>query len=293
MKYALSTLALGLSLVLTACGGAPSPYNVAAPLVINPNTDSTNTGGGGRGQPTVLAEGMPTHYNLWSEEYTEQIMTATGADDIDPAISVDGEPSEDGKLDLSTFDYGLSSPTLEVAITALIEDEEHEITSADGLRIYKQPNSIVLGRQSLGAVIEGPKLTQEYTGNTKLTLELFGGNGTKTLPTTGLYSYVGTSFDHDSEGSFEYNINFDTKTGNGHVGLDGKTILLQESEIKKIRVDNPSDGTTFEGFGIRGAAAGGDFSGRYDLGIFGDNAEEVAGVVGNDDTLIGFGGTKQ
>lgn len=291
MKYTLSTLALGLSLILTACG-SPSPYNTPTPLVIQPNENDASTGGG-RGQSTKLAEGMPTHYNLWSEEFSDQIMTATGAEEIDPSLSVEGEPSEDGKLDLSTFDYGLSKPTLEVSIIALIEDEEHEITSADALRIYKQPNSIILGRQSLGAVIEGPKLTQEYTGNNKLTLELFGGNGTKTLPTTGIYNYIGTSFDHDSEGSFEYNVNFDTKTGNGHIGLDSKTILLEEAEIKKIRVDNPSDGTTFEGFGIRGTATGNSFNGRYDLGIFGDEAEELAGVVGNDDTLIGFGGTKQ
>lgn len=292
MKYTLSALTLGLSLVLTACG-SHSPYNAVAPLVVDPNTNNTGGTNNGRGQPTVLAEGMPTHYNLWSDEYTEQIMTATGAEEIDPTISVDGELSEDGKLDLSTFDYGLSNPTLEVAITALIEDEEHEIVSADALRIYKQPNSIVLGRQALGAVIEGPKLTQEFTGDSKLTLELFGGNGTKTLPVAGIFNYIGQSFDHDSDGTFEYNINFDTKTGNGHIGLDGKTIFLEESEIKKVRVDNPSDGTTFEGFGIRGTAAGGDFNGRYDLGIFGDNAEEVAGVAGNDSTLIGFGGTKQ
>ena len=98
------------------------------------------------------------------------------------------------------------------------------------------------------------------------------GQSTKTLPSAGSFNYKGVAFNENERGNLDYTINFDTKMGSGSIsGLNetGK-ITLHESNI--VKRDNAT----------------------YDLGIFGPNANEIAGIVTKGDKdLVGFGGQKQ
>lgn len=122
-----------------------------------------------------------------------------------------------------------------------------------------------------------------------------------------VFDYKGKAFNQDSQGNLEYQINFNTKTGQGIItDLDIGKIDLNVGNMSAISHKNPDDGLTDSAgqaikndlsmLGVTGVAkfADGRDDGTYHVGIFGENAEEIAGIVSQDNVnIVGFGGTKQ
>lgn len=118
------------------------------------------------------------------------------------------------------------------------------------------------------------------------------------------FSYTGKAFDKDSTGELAYHINFNTLAGHGEItNLGTSKINLNEANIQTINHTNPDKNIVFgEGesnqtslLGIQGVAhfEDGRKDGKYTLGIFGDEAEEVAGFVTEDNVnTVGFGGKR-
>lgn len=122
-----------------------------------------------------------------------------------------------------------------------------------------------------------------------------------------IFEYRGKAFNQDSQGNLEYQINFNTKTGQGIItDLDIGKIALNVANMSEISHKNPDEGLVDgEGqaikndlsmLGVTGVAkfADGRTDGIYHVGIFGDHAEEIAGIVSQDNVnIVGFGGAKQ
>lgn len=124
------------------------------------------------------------------------------------------------------------------------------------------------------------------------------------------FNYAGEAFNqastNEKKGKFEYAINFNTLTGHGKItGLDTGTINLNNADMGVVTHKNPDEGISRGGeevatetqmLGIQGVAnfADGRKDGKYTLGLFGEFAEEVAGVVTEDNVnTVGFGGVKK
>lgn len=124
------------------------------------------------------------------------------------------------------------------------------------------------------------------------------------------FNYAGEAFNQAStnaqKGKLEYAINFNTLTGHGKItGLNTGTINLNNADMGVVTHTNPDEGisrggeavpTTTNMLGIQGVAnfADGRKDGKYTLGIFGEYAEEIAGVVTEDNVnTVGFGGVKK
>lgn len=127
-----------------------------------------------------------------------------------------------------------------------------------------------------------------------------------------VFGYKGEAFNQNStatnKGTLEYHINFNTRAGHGQItGLDTGTIALNEANMQTITHQNPDEGISVGGeeivsklsmLGFQGVAnfvgnSANRPDGTYTLGIFGDYAEEVAGVVTeNNVNTVGFGGVK-
>ena len=132
------------------------------------------------------------------------------------------------------------------------------------------------------------------------------GQPTKTLPSAGSFNYKGVAFTEKEQGNLNYTINFDTKKGAGSISGINQTgnITLHESDIVKVQggeaFKNNSAfiyGGKKDVYGVLNGAATAEKQGKasYELGIFGPNADEVAGAVfqEHDEGTVGFGGKKQ
>lgn len=110
-----------------------------------------------------------------------------------------------------------------------------------------------------------------------------------------IFSYAGQAFNQNSVGSLEYHINFNTRSGHGAIsGLDTGAISLNNANIGTVTHGNPDD-SSLAMLGIQGTAkfADGRADGKYTLGIFGNEAQEIAGMISEQDVnTIGFGGVK-
>ena len=134
-----------------------------------------------------------------------------------------------------------------------------------------------------------------FTGNAApFDVDTLVGSYTQTLPSAGIYNYAGLAFNQNEQGSLKYSVNFDKRVGSGSItGLQstGK-ITLNEGSIKKM-----PDDFNLPFYGIESSASvEKDATGQYEYGVafFGPNAEEIAGLVSKgEDTMIGFGGSKQ
>lgn len=119
-----------------------------------------------------------------------------------------------------------------------------------------------------------------------------------------IFSYKGQAFDGqtaNNPGALSYEINFSTRTGEGTIADLGSVskIVLATGHIGKVTQAN-LDGKSLEALGIQGSAKFTDAAnadradGTYTLGIFGNEATEIAGFVSESGVnTIGFGGTKQ
>lgn len=110
-----------------------------------------------------------------------------------------------------------------------------------------------------------------------------------------IFNYEGKAFNEKSEGDLKYQINFNTRTGQGEITqLDTGKIILDTANIGTTSYTN-QDEKQMSTLGIQGVAKFEDKrdNGIYTLGIFGKEATEIAGVVSEKDVnTVGFGGIK-
>ncbi|WP_308026490.1 factor H binding protein domain-containing protein [Neisseria mucosa] len=172
-------------------------------------------------------------------------------------------------------------------------------------RIYELPYSTVTGITQTKRQANG--YTEEVTD-----IQI---SGTPTLesalPKMGKVVYHGDAFNEQTDpvegtigygtspGSLEYTIDFDERTGHGKISalqLDFGDIMLRQGKLEKINLDGQ------EVMGVRSnvdvARSGNPDNpeyapaGNYELGVFGPNADSIAGKLKNSAFDIGFGGTR-
>ncbi len=157
--------------------------------------------------------------------------------------------------------------------------------------VYNMPYSIVYSNydgkiqydSSTGQIVEDKRTTRIEPRGLR--------TDATALPTAGSATYIGKAFngtyikspligvdDKIVEGKLDYTVDFAKRSGAGSITGLGDAITLDKADIK----GNTITGTARQAF-----------TGSYELGFFGKNAEEVAGkvVVDGRDT-VGFGGTR-
>lgn len=172
-------------------------------------------------------------------------------------------------------------------------------------RIYELPYSTVTGITQTKLKANG------YTG--EVTDIQISGTPTleSALPKMGKVVYKGMAFNkstnpQDAEivagarpGYLVYTIDFDERTGHGEISalqLDYGEFILGKGKLEKINLDGQ------EVMGVRSNVDvdrsvnpdNPDYipAGNYELGIFGPNADSIAGKLKNSAFDIGFGGTR-
>ncbi len=172
-------------------------------------------------------------------------------------------------------------------------------------RIYELPYSTVTGITEMKLQANG------YTG--EVTDIQISGTPTleSALPKMGKVVYKGMAFNNstnpqDAEivagarpGYLVYTIDFDERTGHGEISalqLDYGEFILGKGKLEKINLDGQ------EVMGVRSNVDvyKGTFidnqrlvpAGDYELGVFGPNADSIAGKLKNSRFDIGFGGTR-
>lgn len=183
-----------------------------------------------------------------------------------------------------------------------VDGTNYHATEVQKWRGYRQDYSIVAGYER-----DREKSTSNIPGlgspwDAEDSLESVKGQTTAAdkLPTTGTYNYSGHAFtQNERNGKLSYDVNFETRTGKGEItGINqsGK-ITLDEGSISHRHVPHTNedlDKSTISGMSISSTAKSEKMgSGNYTLGFFGPNAEEIAGVVKqNNDGVVGFGGKR-
>lgn len=245
-------------------------------------------------------------YPLWSEFEVRHGWRLIDA-------QIDGKRVSDPRIDINKLSNGLHT------VDTLVRYQSDQLgVGADKpswlheapVRIYKQPNSVIIGRDwdrsGHSATVSGDVTWWDMDGG--LTMEYMYGNPTSSEAISNMggaiFNYTGKAFDHDSEGEFSYEIDFFHGWGNGKIELDGHTITLEVARIGNDVVSDFNDAYTFDGSGVRVGRVSGTYSHNlnerwYTLGIFGENAEEVAGYIdiiqedGSGDNDILFGGSRK
>ena len=168
--------------------------------------------------------------------------------------------------------YGTSSSSSSGCTNGRCYSIEETITT--GKAIYNQPYSIIIADTKSGI--------RNSSRINELSNVLIAGLKTKleAIPTKGTANYSGKAFDAENNGTLDYNVNFENKTGSGTITGLGNNITLERGSIS--------------GTGISSTATQGYKSGSYSLDFFGKNAEEIAGkVIFNGKDTVGFGGQRR
>lgn len=299
MKHAFCLLALGMgTLTLTACGGGDNSTHHTTPVAHthetapsttpNHSANTTPSNSNTTTTPSATNNKLQGSYPIFK---ADGIKRETHASSLSNVKITDNGQTIGTELDFATLPQGLSTHNLQTNLDANTGGQTTKVLINEKLRIYKQPNSVIIGSQFAGATVG----SHHESGDDNVTWDYLGGNSTKTLPTAGTFNYVGKAFNENSEGSFEYAIDFGTKTGQGKIAVNGKNLTLEKSTLgQKVIKADPKDHSelSYEGFGIQGTVSG-DSQGIYKLGVFGDNAEEVAGYTHTGVGNFGFGGAKK
>ena len=167
--------------------------------------------------------------------------------------------------------YSTSSSSSSSCINGRCYSIEETITT--GKAIYNQPYSIIVADTKSGVRNSSSinELSNVRIAGLKTKLEA--------IPTKGTANYSGKAFDAENNGTLDYNVNFENKTGSGTITGLGNNITLEQGSIS--------------GTGISSTATQGYKSGSYSLDFFGKNAEEIAGkVTFNGKDTVGFGGQR-
>ena len=175
---------------------------------------------------------------------------------------------------------------------------EYELNHADQtkengeLLIYKQNYSVVAGRHPAGGKYPDGSIRPVDTKFEVNTIQ--GTHTTEDKLPTGKIRYEGLAFagGDDRNGKLDYTIDFGRKTGEGSItGLKGVNKVMLENH----RLHARPDGTV----GVDGGSAvsNGLTDGRYDLTLYGPQADELAGSAyfsnGGNSKQIGFGGSQK
>ncbi|WP_301912031.1 MULTISPECIES: factor H binding protein domain-containing protein [Neisseria] len=262
--------------------------------------------------------------HLISENQDKQDTAFTEEKVRDMDVYINGEKYEgkDGD-EYAVKPLGLQSQTVEI----YGQDKDQNYYSEKSW-VYEQPYSVVAGYFT--QTIQNGK--KDEAGKFDIGLSDIQGLATEKaqLPTAGAFDYEGKAFGGSSakldsaleehQGKFKYRIDFDKRKGSGSIeGLsEYGRIDLKEADIGILKVNNDesgyemvSDETALEHgnphpgyysfYGVGKGEAASEHGGLkyYSLGIFGPEANEVAGVVGTSGDQnnfardVGFGGQKK
>lgn len=160
--------------------------------------------------------------------------------------------------------------TANISISPAVENVGDGILTADQY-IYKQIFSSVLARATKDSSM------WDDTNSPRFRVDgVVSDLVTETLPNEGSATYTGKAFHADQLGILTYNVNFKERTGEGKLsGFDKfADITLEKGNIENIPMKYQN--TDVQGIKSNASMADGT-TGKYELGFFGPNAEEIAG----------------
>ena len=278
-----------VALCLAACSSSGSgSSNSNNPN--NPNTDK-NRPNAGVSKLVPVASLRASAQKELSEEAGIDINLSSYA------VKIGGKTYTDGNIDLATLGNGFKRIEATETATANVGGRTYSANRNSTIHLYQQPYSVVAAIQNTGGKVTGNGLN-ENLDRQDFDVNYVQGELTKTLPSTGSFNYKGVAFTETEQGNLDYTINFDTKKGAGSIsGINEAGLInLHESNITDVSHTNSLDGSSLSGFGVANGIATSEKAGNgtYKLGIFGPNADEIAGsVLRDNDALVGFGGKKQ
>lgn len=255
-KHTMPLAALVVTLALAACGGG----------------GSVNVGSTGSVPATELSKAM-------------RFQVQTQGDLQNYVLNIDGKSYKAGdyislsdvKQGFTEYDY-TSSGVLEP------QGQNRQDKYTGTVQVYKQAYSFIYGDLWKTASFNG----KEPEPVNRFSMGGLGGVVTesKNLPQTGNFTYKGVAMSSgqpESRGTLSYNVNFDTKVGNGRIeGIKATgSILLHEAQIMSDKAD------------IGGKAQSDTLgSANYKATFYGPKAEEIAGKVTLGGQGTGFGTTE-
>lgn len=258
----ISALTASLSLMLTACGGATSGLSNALTEPLNPHPKGVLS--------VELNESVPENGTL---ELTANGKTQT--------------LKKGGKLDtgflktdkVSFYDYALKVNGQVITL------------EAGDFQVYKQNYSAVAARYAKQKANEAGKLQNLDTYT--FTVGEVQGDETAyhNLPKQGSYQYSGIAFNgDDNSGRLKYTVDFDKQQGNGKIS---SMASHNNVDLLAAGITNDNGKAAISGK----TSLNGVENGRYDLKLFGPQAEEIAGKaqikVGDSTKEIGLAGKKE
>lgn len=172
---------------------------------------------------------------------------------------------------------------------------EDQVKEGGNLLIYKQNNSVAsMLEPTYRKFPDGTNmknLDNAWRGVSVQGNRTSESNITANINKKAKITYEGQAFtgSDNQSGKLRYTIDFENKTGSGSItNLKGEKlqdgIHLEKSSLQKDRLGH---------HGIQGktrVGAEAQERGSYSLGIFGSNAEEIAGIATVDTTTVGFAG---
>lgn len=229
--------------------------------------------------------GLKTNANEDIQELAKDL-GARGATLKSYKVTLGNQSSSGSDLNLSGYPLKklvLNQNFQETAI-ARAEGNDYTVTRSGKAHIYRQNYSLIAGINPTNTTVRGPQVNESE--NLDDTYILIKGQATQTLPTAGKFDYSGIASDGASRGNLAYSVDFDSRKGSGKITGVGSDINLHEASIREGSHTNEIDNTKISGHLIEGSSS----RGKYALGFFGPNAEEIVGTV--NDGEIGFAGSR-
>lgn len=266
--------------------------------------------GGSGGSNEISPPAPPKPKMTLSVPLDESGLAAIGEKVEKVTITLDGKDfvmnaDKNVILDYAHIKDGFSQYSKEVD---MLTQSNHTFHGDSFERTLKQDYATIMGVKLTHAYVDGV----EFPLDNKLkTFHIWGIAGETTpleaIPTGDIFNYKGQAFNEHSVGSLSYWIDFDNRTGNGEVtGLNIGDITLLNAPLKnnlRILNDPATDKpklfvTDQDAFfsGVVGKARHEDGSiQNYTVAIYGPQAQEIAGIVGDKEDIrnIGFAGKKQ
>lgn len=202
-------------------------------------------------------------------------------------------------IDWTKLAGGLSNASLTEVASKTIDGVSYRAERTSNVKIYKSQNSIVLGRQAVAGALSADGVSTPINTSAPFAVDTLRGVSFNNANALGSqkFTYQGKAFDAYASGDLTYTVDFGARAGSGSIGnLGGRTIALNTAAIKTVGHTNP-DGSSIQTLGAQGVAtitpsSGSATTGSYTLGIFGNDASEIAGFVSeNGVNTVGFGGT--
>lgn len=273
-----------ITLSLAACSSDSDPTSNNLPNA-NPSNGNTSANAAPHVDFSISYQGLKANVN----EDIQDLAKEFGVDDAalqSYTVKLGNQTSNGKELNLSGYPLkklALNQDFQETAI-ARAEGKNYTVTRSGKAHIYRQNYSLIAGINPTKATLNGPDINKSE--NLDDTYILIKGQATQTLPTAGKFDYSGIASDGASQGKLAYSVDFDSRKGSGKITGVGSDINLNEASIQEASHTNEIDNTVIKGHGIQGSSS----RGKYALGFFGPNAEEIVGTV--NDGEIGFAGSR-